>query len=178
MDHIYELINLNYYIKQGLQFFPRSNTFLSWTTCIGNSNNDWSMTSLPHFCCFFSFRKRTKRKFLMTQKVHWVPWHLPSWSFWEFRSVRVVTSCHITPLLIECRKTKTKFSTLANHNAQRMQLGKPVRTSHDWSGFTSDWMIKWREFLSHNVKRKWMRTCSKTFSWKKIQFSFVWLHRI
>ena len=63
-------------------------SFLNWGTReLGNGLfEQWKMSSLPHaWLVVFLFRKPTKRKFLMIQKVHWVPWHLPSWSFWEFR---------------------------------------------------------------------------------------------
>lgn len=92
MDHIYERINLNYYIKQGLQFFPRSNTFLSWTTCIGSSNNDWSMTSLPHFWLVVFFFQETYKT-----KVPYDPegalGTLTS-AFLVFLGVQVCQGCH------------------------------------------------------------------------------------
>ena len=58
-------------------------------------------------------------------------------------------------------QTKTKLINLANQQGQfsdsikiwsnYMQLTqstkKRVRTSHNWLGFTSDWMKKWRQLF-------------------------------
>ena len=56
----------------------------------------------------------------------------------------------------ECRKTKTKVITLANHKEHR-KYNEPIKTRSNFMqltqsagkcigfGFTSDWMKKWRE---------------------------------
>ena len=59
---------------------------------------------------------------------------------------------------VECRKTKNKVISLANHNGRRQsnepirtrnkyrttRAGKRVRASHNWFWF-SDWLRKWSE---------------------------------
>ncbi len=70
---------------------------------------------------------------------------------------------------IECRKTKTKVITAANHKglsqssepiktrSKYMQLagsaGKRAQASHDWFGFSSDWLRKWREIFKPITER-------------------------
>jgi len=43
------------------------------------------------------------------------------------------------------------IKTRSNYMKLTQSAGKRVRTSHDWFGFTSDWMKKWREFLANRV---------------------------
>ena len=59
---------------------------------------------------------------------------------------------------IECRKTKTKLTIVANHNG-RWQSHEPIGTRNNnlafanrgkvtiGFDFTSDWLIKWREIF-------------------------------
>ena len=71
------------------------------------------------------------------------------------------TICSIEWFSFECRKTKTKVITLANHIGHRQYI-EPIKTRSNYMwltqsagkscervtigfGFTSDWMKRWRE---------------------------------
>ena len=99
--------------------------------------------------------------------------------FWD-RSVFVV----IERFSIECRKTKTKAITLANHRGHR-QSSEPIKTrsnymklpqsagKREWVrigfGFTSDWMKKWLEFFKPIMWRTKPKTnCLLTLKWKPL----------
>ena len=63
----------------------------------------------------------------------------------------------IEQFLLECRKTKTDAGNLVNQSereantcSRRQAQKNAVQASYDWFwfySFTSDWLIKWREFF-------------------------------
>ena len=80
---------------------------------------------------------------------------------------------NIDQFSIECRKTKTKVITLANHKRRRA-IHCPIKTRSNYTkrgktrasksrlvlvllvigvGFTSDWLRKWHEFFKPITKR-------------------------
>ena len=93
---------------------------------------------------------------------------------------------------IECRKTKTKVITLANHKGRRA-IHCPIKTRSNYTkrgkscasksrlvlvllvigfGFTSDWSRKWREILSQSLsvvmQNQSKRKLLSTLKWKPL----------
>ena len=91
--------------------------------------------------------------------------------------------CVLEQFLTECRKTKTKVITLANHKGHRQSVkqsklesntcrsrelkrGK-MCTSESWLVVTSDWLRKWRECFQPITKRsnaRWWDEAGYCFS--------------
>ena len=85
----------------------------------------------------------------------------------------------------ECRKTKTKVITLANHIGHRQYI-EPIKTRSNYMwltqsagkscervtigfGFTSDWMKRWRESFKPIVScRKCKTNYFSTLKWKPL----------
>ena len=116
----------------------------------------------------------------------------PDKSFWKILdtnwiriALHYVNAIRIERFSIECRKTKTKVITLANHRRHRQssepiktrsnymkltqRAGKRMRVSRDWFWFTSDWLKKWRDFFKPIVWRTKRKTnCFSTLKWKPL----------
>ena len=93
--------------------------------------------------------------------------------------------CFIEWFSFECRKTKTKVITLANHIGHRQYI-EPIKTRSNYMwltqsagkscervtigfGFTSDWMKRWRESFKPIAScRKCKTNYFSTLKWKPL----------